>query len=391
MKKILVLFFIALCFINCNEKNEISKLTIEGIVENYNTENLYLYEVTNQQYQYIKLLDTINVSEGKFIYVNDTLQTQLYFLSAYDNPQLEETYKQGSYLFLRKGLNKIKVYENDRKQMQADIEDFNLQHQYQEFENEKYIVSDQKLLDSLDQLFYVARDKDDREEMKRINEVSTPYYEKSDSTTRDWLKNEIEENKNSLFGLYLYYTYNFQNRSLSTLDEVTEVKARLENLDEDAKNSIYYTKIQNQLSLLENSMVGSKAPEITGLDSLDKEVKLSDFKGQYVLVDFWSSGCSWCRKETPYLQKTYDAFKDKNFTILGVSSDYKKEDWTEAIHEDKSYWNHIIMRKNEINGIMRNYVIVGIPEILLVDPEGVILAKGLRGDDIYNTVSAHVK
>lgn len=391
MKKTLSFFFIVLLLAACNKRSDVSKLTIEGTIENYDAENLYLYEVANQQYQHIRLLDTINVSERKFNYSNDTLRTQLYFISTHNNPQLEETYAQGSYLFLREGLNKVRIHENAQKQIQIAIEDFDLQRQYQEFESDKDIVSNKQLLDSLDQLFYAARDKDDRKEMKRINDVSTPYYEESDKKTRDWLTSKIEENKKSLFGLYLYYTYNFQNNSFSTLNEIAEVKNRLENLDEEAKNSSYYNKIQEKLLLLENSMVGSVAPEITGLDFMDREVKLSDFRGKYVLVDFWSSGCSWCRKETPNLQKTYDAFKNKNFTILGVSSDYEKEDWTEAVHEDKSYWDQIIMRKSDINRIMNNYVIVGIPEILLVNPEGVILAKGLRGEDIYKTVSEHVK
>lgn len=392
MKKNLLLLLLVAFLMSCNHKSEPAKLTMTGVIENYDeVKNLYLFDVLNEHYGYIQLIDSIAITDGKFTYANDTLQTQLYVLSTHNNPQTEETFKQGAYVLLRKGSNDMKVYKDADGRMLIDTPDFLPQQQFAKFTKEKYQVSNSKMLDSITELFYAARDRGDREEMKRINETTTPLYEESATKTKEWIDKKMEENPASLFGLYLFYTYGFQNYSFSTLDETAKIRTRLQNLDPEAKQSAYFTKIEERLTLIENCAVGSKAPEITGLDTLNNEVKLSDLKGKYVLVDFWSSGCSWCRKETPNLQKTYDAFTNKNFTILGVSSDYKKEDWTGAIHEDKSYWNHIMLRREDINSTMKRYTIVGIPEILLIDPQGVILAKGLRGDDIYNTVAQHVK
>ncbi len=132
------------------------------------------------------------------------------------------------------------------------------------------------------------------------------------------------------------------------------------------------------------------APAIVGEDKMGKPVSLANFKGKYVLVDFWSSSCTWCRKETPVLLKTYKAFKDKNFTILGVSTDFKRTEWLKAIKDDGAIWDHLLLKGNDRKKIMDDYSIVGIPQILLVAPDGTIIAKNLRGNRIFETVKKAV-
>ena len=154
--------------------------------------------------------------------------------------------------------------------------------------------------------------------------------------------------------------------------------------------NVRYVKMQEGLDKFARCATGSVAPAITGIDLKGNSVSLNDFKGKYVLVDFWFAGCSWCRKETPYLLKTYNAFKDKGFTIYGVSTDRREEDWKKAIEEDKSYWNQVLLQKDDVKDVLESYCIVGFPHIILVDPEGKIVAKELRGDDLYNTVEKFV-
>lgn len=390
MKTNLLILLAVIGFVACSHK-EPSTLTINGAIEGGNVSNLYLYEVDNQHYAFIKLLESISVSDGKFTYTNDSLPANLYFISTENNNQNPEAIDRGTYSFLRKGDNKMIISIDSQNRMQVEIENFPLQKQLIEFTEEKQKISKTPILDSLDQLFFAARDSDNIEELIRIKTESMPYYEEAYEKETNFIATKIEEEKTSLFGLYLFYTYRFQNSSFSAPEEIAEVRKRLESYDKKAKQSIYFTKIEKRLTILENCSVGHEAPEITGLDSLNNKVRLSDFRGKYVLIDFWSSGCSWCRLETPNFRKVYDEFKNKNIVILGVSSDYKKEDWLKAIHEDKSYWTQIMMPKDEISEIFASYAIAGIPEILLVDPQGVILAKGLRGEDIYNTVAKQVK
>ena len=239
-------------------------------------------------------------------------------------------------------------------------------------------------------MYYEAREKGDREEMERIREVSSPYYESASEQTRKLINGEIAKNKGSYFGLYLYYTYRFQNHTFNTVEEIDEARNFIGSFDEASRRSGIYVKMQEGLDKFARCATGSVAPAITGIDLKGNSVSLNDFKGKYVLVDFWFAGCSWCRKETPYLLKTYNAFKDKGFTIYGVSTDRREEDWKKAIEEDKSYWNQVLLQKDDVKDVLESYCIVGFPHIILVDPEGKIVAKELRGDDLYNTVEKFV-
>ncbi len=124
--------------------------------------------------------------------------------------------------------------------------------------------------------------------------------------------------------------------------------------------------------------VGSMAPDITMPDTEGKPFSLSSLKGKYVLVDFWASWCGPCRGENPNVVKAYNKFKDKNFTVLGVSLDKSKEPWLEAIKQDGLTWTQISDLKFWNSAATALYGIQSIPYNVLVDPQGKIIATGLR-------------
>lgn len=128
--------------------------------------------------------------------------------------------------------------------------------------------------------------------------------------------------------------------------------------------------------------IGQPAPEFESYTASNQVVRLSDFKGKYTLIDFWASWCVPCREENPNIVRQYEAFKDKGFTVLGVSLDGNPGPWLRAIKEDGLAWVNVSDLQAWGSEVVGLYRILAIPTSYLVDPEGIIIAKNLRGDEL---------
>lgn len=135
----------------------------------------------------------------------------------------------------------------------------------------------------------------------------------------------------------------------------------------------------DQYNSMKKLAVGQPAPEISLPNPEGQVVTLSSMKGKYVLVDFWAKWCGPCRAENPNVVKAFNKYKDKGFTVFGVSLDRSKEDWMKAIKDDGLTWTHVSDLKYWQSEAAKTYNVTGIPFSLLLDPKGVIIAKNLRG------------
>jgi len=169
-------------------------------------------------------------------------------------------------------------------------------------------------------------------------------------------------------------------------DDPVLLEQRLGRLDEKIRASRGGQDLQAMIDYLKVGAIGTRAPDFTQPDTTGAPVSLSSFRGKYVLVDFWASWCRPCREENPNVVANYNRFKAKNFTVLGVSLDRpgQKGAWVNAIKQDHLTWTHVSDLQFWNNAAAQLYRVQSIPFNILVDPDGMIVGKNLRGPDLEN-------
>ena len=178
-----------------------------------------------------------------------------------------------------------------------------------------------------------------------------------------------------------------------TLDEIGKKLEKLGSQFPKHAGLAAFRKQLDQEIQKSKGLVGFAAPEFTLPDVNGKPIALNSFRGKWVLVDFWASWCKPCRMENPNVVAAYRQFKNKNFTILGVSLDRPdgREDWMKAILQDKLEWTHVSDLKFWESAVVPMYNIQGIPYNVLLDPQGKVVAENLRGADLSKKLSEVLK
>jgi peroxiredoxin len=176
---------------------------------------------------------------------------------------------------------------------------------------------------------------------------------------------------------------------ISQLSEDISIKEnRYKLLDPVAQESYFGRMLNQNITESKIGAVGTPAIEFIQNDTTGMPVSLSSFRGKYVLIDFWASWCRPCREENPNVVDVFRKYSTKNFTVLGVSLDRAREPWLKAIRDDKLTWTHVSDLKYWQNEVAAQYKVSSIPQNFLIDPNGKIIAKNLRGAELQSKLQS---
>ncbi len=304
---------------------------VSGHLDNLANSTVYLMKAGDYLGYTFEPIDTTKVVDGEFSFSGKVDFPEMYYLTTENNESFS-FFIENSKIHIEGNINELDSVEINGSTHQDRL------------------VGIQKHLDSLD---------NEEEKLEYINKV-------------------IHDDNESAIAPYLILVHIF---NLATYEELMSFYSQL---SPELNQHRYTRRIKNQLNILESVKVGKIAPDFVLKDTSGNNIKLSSFKGSFVLIDFWASWCAPCRKENPAMIELYDELKrqDIPFEIIGVAADFVEARWKKAIKKDQLPWINVSDVKGFDGIALKLFGIKSIPYTVLLDKDGKIVMKGLTGEEL---------
>ncbi len=360
MKKIIIVLTAVVALWGCSQA---PKYEIQGHLDGAQGGWVYL---SQQQEGKIVHVDSAEIKDGNFTMTGTLDHPDIYYLQVQD--------KRGALLLFMEN-NNLKVTGNVDSLWLARAEGSPYQDDYNAY---------QELLNPFEEQYRALYGQWQQARMTGNEALAKKIEEEYDSLNQEQQKIDekfIEEHPNSLVSPYLL-------RSMAYNMEGDEMQKYLDELDTSFNSITFVKELQDWAEAKKRVAEGQKAPEFALADTSGNTVSLSSLLGKgYLLIDFWAAWCSPCRQENPNLVKTYQKYHDKGFDIIGVSLDQDRNAWVGAIQKDGLPWTQVSALQGWQDETAKLYAVRSIPSNFLLDKDGIIVGRNLRGDDLKKKLS----
>jgi thiol-disulfide isomerase/thioredoxin len=336
--------------------------TIKGTVKGNKHKKIYLHHKWNNNF----FTDSAIIKNNAFVIKGTTPEINMYWFTFENNPNALPN----APFFIDQ--SDINVSINEDSLYNARIKAGKEQEYYA-----TYVSMMKKFGAQQQQLYQRYNEAIQRNDGSTITQLQSEFATLNENVKKT-LKDMIKAHPNSPVSGYIIYQ-EFNNNPNITVSELEEVVSYL---DPKFLNTKFGKLAQQKLMQINGTSIGKKIMEFVQNDPNGKPVNIRDFEGKYVLIDFWASWCGPCRMENPYVVAAYNKYKDKGFTVLGVSLDQNKNAWLKAIEKDNLSWTHVSDLKGWNNEVAQAFGISSIPQNILIDKQGIIIAKNLRGPSL---------